>query len=153
MAGKGGLGVARRSLKQRITPETSIYLGDTIGEMGLYLRLGEIAFMGKSLAGSGGQNPLEPAMTGAAILSGKAVQNFRDPYNNLLAANAVRLVRDGEMLAANVEYLLRNNEERKRMIAAAAAVLEEMRGALERTVSVLDPYIFPLTVKRDLEGH
>lgn len=147
-----GLTIARRSLKDRITPETDVYLGDTIGEMGLFLRLGQIAFMGRSLVGSGGQNPLEPAMTGAAILSGKAVQNFRDAYSNLLGAGAARLVRDGEMLAANVEYLVRNTEEREKMIGAADKVVEDMRGALERTVEILDSYVFPLTVKRDLEG-
>jgi hypothetical protein len=38
------------------------------------------------------------------------------------------------------------------MVEAARRVLEDMRGALDRTVEVLDAYIFPLTVKRDLEG-
>lgn len=150
--GQMGLTVARRSANQSPDPATDIYLGDTIGEMGLYLRLAQVAFMGRSLIGSGGQNPLEPAMTGAAILSGKAVQNFRDSYRNLLAAGGARLVRDEEMLAANVEYLLRNPAERERMIEAARGVVDDMRGALDRTVKVLDSYIFPLTVKRDLEG-
>ncbi len=91
-------------------------------------------------------------MTGTAILSGKAVHNFRDSYGNLLAAGAARLVRDEEMLAANVEYLLRNPQEREKMVEAARQVLLDMRGALDRTVEVLDAYVFPLTVKRDLEG-
>ncbi len=152
LARRKGLVVTRRSLKQRIMPETQLFLGDTIGEMGLFLRLGKIAFMGRSMVATGGQNPLEPAMTGTAILSGKAVQNFRDSYGNLLAAGGARLVRDEEMLAANVEYLLRNGEEREKMIAAAAEVLKDMSGALDRTVAILDSYVFPLTVKRDLEG-
>jgi len=151
-AQKMGLQVARRSAGEGIEPSTEIYLGDTIGEMGFYLRLASVAFMGRSLVGAGGQNPLEPAMTGAAILSGKAVTNFRDAYRNLLAAGAARLVRDEEMLAANVEYLLRNPAEREKMALAAAGVIDNMRGALDRTCKVLDAYLFPLTVKRDLEG-
>jgi 3-deoxy-D-manno-octulosonic-acid transferase len=151
-ARQAGLTVARRSLDEPVAAETDVYLGDTIGEMGLYLRLGEVAFMGRSLAAGGGQNPLEPAMTGTAILSGKAVHNFRDSYANLLAAGAARLVRDEEMLAANVEYLLLDAGERQKMVEAARQVLVDMRGALDRTVEVLDAYVFPLTVKRDLEG-
>ena len=147
-----GLSVARRGNNEPVKEDTDIFLGDTIGEMGLFLRLAQVAFMGRSLVASGGQNPLEPALTGAAILSGKAVHNFRDSYGNLLAANAARLVRDEEMLAANVEYLLRNHEEREKMIAAARQVLQDMRGALDKTVEILDAYVFPLTVKRDLEG-
>src|SRR3546814_4469260 len=56
--------VARRSRDDRLTPETDIFLGDSMGEMGLYLRLTEVAFVGRSLIGEGGQNPLEPAMLG-----------------------------------------------------------------------------------------
>lgn len=152
LARQSGLKVARRSLGEMPGAETDIFLGDTIGEMGLYLRLADVAFMGRSLAAEGGQNPLEPASTGAAILSGKAVHNFRDSYANLLAAGAARLVRDQDMLAANVEYLLSNAEERQKMVEAARQVLVDMRGALDRTVEVLDAYVFPLTVKRDLEG-
>lgn len=73
------LKVARRSAGEPIEPDTAILLGDTIGEMGLYLRLTEIAFVGRSLTSDGGQNPLEPAMLDTAVLSGRNVQNFRSP--------------------------------------------------------------------------
>jgi 3-deoxy-D-manno-octulosonic-acid transferase len=147
-----GLNVARRSHHQEISNGIDVFLGDTIGEMGLYLRMAGIVFMGRSLVSSGGQNPLEPAMTGTAILSGKQVYNFREAYRTLLESGAVRIVRDEEMLAANIEYLINNNAERTKMIVAAEKTLNEMRGALDRTVSVLDAYVFPLTIKRDLEG-
>ncbi|MEM7068600.1 MAG: 3-deoxy-D-manno-octulosonic acid transferase, partial [Pseudomonadota bacterium] len=148
---ENGLNVARRSDNAQIASDTDIYMGDTIGEMGLYLRLAKVAFVGKSLKSSGGQNPFEPAMTGTPIISGQAVHNFRDAYQDLLQAGAVRLVSDEQMLAANVEYLLRNPGERERMAQAATGTLEKMQGSLKRTSEVLDAYLFPLTVKRDLE--
>jgi 3-deoxy-D-manno-octulosonic-acid transferase len=148
---KAGLDCSRRSRKQAIRPVTDLYLGDTIGEMGLYLRLAPIAYMGRSLAAFGGQNPLEPAVTGTAILAGKHVSNFRDSYRSLLKHKAVRLVEDGDMLAANLAYLLHNPAERDAMVMAAEKTLAEMRGALERTIEILDSYVFPLTVKRKLE--
>lgn len=145
-----GLTVARRSLGDAITPQTDIYLGDTIGEMGLYLRLTEIAFVGRSLTGQGGQNPLEPAMLDTAVLSGRNVQNFRDAYQKLSAHGGARFVRNKEVLAGAVNYLLNNYSERRKMIEGGRKAVEEMRGALSRTLQALDPYIHPLIVQARL---
>lgn len=152
LAARNKIDICRRSASDPLLPTTGVYLGDTIGEMGLYLRLSEVVFMGRSLTAKGGQNPLEPAMTGAAILSGPNVGNFRDAYRNLLTNGGAKLVRDRKMLAENVAYLLLRPDERLKMIEAAAETLGAMRGALERTTTVLDGYVFPLTVKRDLES-
>jgi 3-deoxy-D-manno-octulosonic-acid transferase len=146
-----GLSVARRSRGDLITPQTDIFLGDTIGEMGLYLRLTELAFVGRSLLANGGQNPLEPAMLGCAVLSGAHVQNFRDAYQKLLRAGGGRIVRDVEMLAKAVHYLLINDNERYKMIDAGHKVIQDMRGALSSTIKGLEPYINPLTVTAKLQ--
>nr|CAD6423208.1 3-deoxy-D-manno-octulosonic acid transferase [Rhizobium sp. Q54] len=146
-----GLVVARRSRNDAITPQTDIFLGDSMGEMGLYLRLTEVAFVGRSLTGEGGQNPLEPAMLGCAVLSGSQVQNFRDAYANLVRKGAARLVRDVEMLAKAVHYLLSNDLARRKMIDAGQETITEMRGALAVTVKALEPYINPLTVSARLQ--
>lgn len=146
-----GLIVARRSRNDEITAQTDIFLGDTIGEMGLYLRLTEIAFVGRSLTGEGGQNPLEPAMLGAAVLSGPNIQNFRDAYHQLVRKGGARMVRDVEMLAKAVHYLMINDPARRKMVDAGQEAMEEMRGALCKTVKALEPYINPLTVTARLQ--
>lgn len=146
-----GLSVARRSRNDRIMPQTDILLGDTIGEMGLYLRLTDIAFVGRSLTAKGGQNPLEPAMLRTAVLSGRSVQNFRESYQRLIKGGGAKLVRDREMLAGAVNYLLVNPKVREQMMDAAAGTVDDMRGALSRTLSALDPYLQPLTVQARLE--
>ncbi|WP_417423878.1 lipid IV(A) 3-deoxy-D-manno-octulosonic acid transferase [Hoeflea sp.] len=145
-----GLKVARRSRGEPVIPETDVYLGDTIGEMGLYLNLTEIVFVGKSLKGGGGQNPLEPAMLGCAVLSGSNVENFREAYARLLKNGGARFVRDGEMLAKGVHYLLSNPQARRTMADGGEKTLYDMRGALKSTVRALEPYINPLTVKARL---
>ena len=145
-----GLTVARRSLTDKISPKTDIFLGDTIGEMGLYLRLTEIAFVGRSLTGQGGQNPLEPAMLGTAVLSGRNVTNFRDTYKTLVTAGAARFVRDKDVLAGAVNFLLTNPQERQKMIAAGASAVEELRGALNKTLQALEPFVNPLVLKARL---
>ena len=145
-----GLTVARRSLRDTIAAGTDIFLGDTIGEMGLYLRLTEIAFVGRSLTGQGGQNPLEPAMLGTAVLSGRNVQNFRESYQKLAASGGARFIRDKEVLAGAVNFLLTHDKERRGMMEAGRRTVEEMRGALAKTLQALEPYIHPLIVQARL---
>jgi len=147
-----GLRVVTRSSGDRIRSDTDILLGDTIGEMGLYLRLTEIAFVGKSLTGEGGQNPLEPAMLETAVLAGRNVQNFREAYQRLIDSGAAKLVADRDMLAGAVNFLLLNDSTRRAMMAAGAATVEEMRGALAKTLRALEPFIHPLIVKARLRG-
>jgi 3-deoxy-D-manno-octulosonic-acid transferase len=145
-----GLIVARRSRGDAITPETDVFLGDTIGEMGLYLRLTEISFVGRSLTAEGGQNPLESAMLGCAVLSGPNVQNFRDTYLHLVRRGGGRMVRDVEMLAKAVHYLVTNDVARKKMIDSGHEAIQDLRGALSVTLKSLEPYITPLTVSARL---
>lgn len=147
-----GLKVARRSLNDEITPDTDILLGDTIGEMGLYLRLTEIAFVGRSLTSEGGQNPLEPAMLDTAVLAGRNVQNFREAYQRLITSGGAKIVRDRDMLAGAVNFLLVNDRARQDMMDAGISTVDEMRGALARTLKALDPYIQPLIVQARLKG-
>ena len=146
-----GLKAVRRTGGEELAADTDILLGDTIGEMGLYLRLTEIAFVGRSLTSEGGQNPLEPAMLDTAVLAGRHVQNFRDAYQKLLDNGGVRLVRDRDTLIGAVNYLLGNEAARREMIVAATQTVDDMRGALARTLKALEPFIHPLVVKSRLE--
>lgn len=148
-----GYYVVTRSSNEPIGIGTDIFLGNTIGEMGLYLRLAAIAFMGNSLGSEGGHNPVEPALTGTAILSGRYVQNFRDTYQSLLEAGGARLVRDEQMLAGHVLHLLRSEKDLAAMQRAARETVSGMTGALERSIQALDPYVMPLRVEAGLAKH
>ena len=89
---QAGLMVGRRSRGDRIREETEIYLGDTIGEMGLWYRLADVAFLGGSMVPRGGQNPIEPAKLMVPIVHGRHVSNFREVYDALAVADAVTAV-------------------------------------------------------------
>lgn len=147
-----GMKVALRSRNDPIEADTDIFMGDTIGDMGLYLRMAEIAFVGRSLTAQGGQNPLEPAMLKSAILSGRNVQNFRDSYQRLIKNGAAKLVRDKDMLAGAVNYLFNNPAERQIMIDAGLKTVEDMRGSLSRTMTALEPYLQPLVLQARLSN-
>lgn len=145
-----GLEVALRSAHSMPGKKVDIFLGDTIGEMGLYLRMAGVAFVGKSLTGEGGQNPMEPAVLDTAILSGPNVSAFAEAYDRLTEARGARLVADENMLAKAVHHLLSNEPLRLAMAQAAARVVGEMEGALDRTWDVLGPYVNPLMVEASL---
>jgi 3-deoxy-D-manno-octulosonic-acid transferase len=80
------------------------------------------------------------------------VQNFRDSYQRLIDRGGAKLVRDSDMLAGAVNFLLLNEKVRHKMIAAGVNTVDEMRGALAKTLKVLDPFIQPLIVKSRLKG-
>ena len=77
------LNVVLHSSNPKIIKSTDIYLVDTYGETKKFYNYSGIVFMGKSLAGKGGQNPLEPARQGATILHGPNIDNFTDIYKLL----------------------------------------------------------------------
>jgi len=89
-----GLAVARWSLEEAITPETDIYLVDATGHLGPLYRVSPLAFVGGSLIPHGGQNMLEAAQLGCAVLHGPHVDNFRSITADLAAAGASREVSD-----------------------------------------------------------
>ena len=147
---KEGFAVARRTVDDLPYADADIFLGDTIGEMGLYLRMGNIAFVGRSLTADGGQNPLEPAMLGCAVLAGPSHSNFEEIYGRFCKARAARIVPDEMMLAKAVHYLLGNPAICAAMARAGQHVIADMEGALDRTWSTLHAYIQPLIVKAQL---
>src|SRR6202035_1897253 len=91
---RSGLPFVRRSrLTAPLTERTAIVLVDTIGELGALWGLADLAFVGGSMDGQrGGQNMIEPAAYGAAVLFGPHVWNFRDTAARLLSAGAARQV-------------------------------------------------------------
>jgi 3-deoxy-D-manno-octulosonic-acid transferase len=139
-----GLSFSRRSKDEPIGAATDVYLADTIGEMGLWYRLADFAFLGGSMVPHGGQNPIEPAKLLVPILHGGHVGNFRDVYDALIEARAVIAVEDAATLAAAVERLIAHPDERDRLTREARACVDRFGGALERTLSALQPYLAQL---------
>ncbi len=141
-----GFRVAQRSKGEVPDRQTDIWLGDTMNELGLYLRLSGIAFMGRSMAAeaTGGQNPLEAAMLDTAILTGPDHTNFRDAFEKLRSAGGAKVVEDSKTLAGAVNFLLTRPSMRNQMAAAAADAAGKMRGALDATLRELDRFIHPL---------
>ena len=132
-----GLTVAQRSLKTLPGPATDIYVADTIGELGTFYALTQIAFLGGSLVERGGQNPIEAIRRGAAVISGPSTHNFRDAYETLARHKGVIIASNAAELADAVARLVGDDVEIARMRAGAQAGLATLSGALELTVAEL----------------
>ena len=78
-----GLKVHFHSSNNTIRKDTDIYLVDTFGETKSFLKLSNVAFMGKSIHGYGGQNPIEAARLGNRIIHGPNIENFIEVYHFL----------------------------------------------------------------------
>ena len=141
-----GLSSARRSAGEPVTADTQVYLGDTMGELGLFYRLAGIAFIGGSFSGKGGHNPFEAARLGCAVLHGPDMSNCSVMAAALAAAGASETVLDAEGLAGAVSRLLRHPQECETRAAAAAAAAERGAYVLDRVIERLAPWLDPLAV-------
>ena len=133
-----GHAVAQRSKLHNPTPETSIYIMDTLGEMGLALELADAAFVGGSLHPSlAGHNPLEPARAGVPILTGPHVDSFTDIYDNLLNHNAAMRVMSAEQLSQSVLALLMAPAAARQMARRASSLAKDSDNIMDITAAKL----------------
>ncbi|WP_375458755.1 3-deoxy-D-manno-octulosonic acid transferase [uncultured Enterovirga sp.] len=142
-AASAGLSVTRRSEGGRPDEAGDLHIVDTVGDLGLFYRLAPLVFMGGSLVPHGGQNPIEPARLGAAILHGPHVANFSDVYAALDRSGGALAVADDDALAAAAEDLLRQPGLVRDMARTAAATVGGLGGALARTLAAIEPFLPP----------
>jgi 3-deoxy-D-manno-octulosonic-acid transferase len=134
---RSGLPFGRRSTGAGLS--APVVLVDTIGELGALWGLADVAFVGGSLDGRrGGQNMIEPAAYGAAVVFGPHVWNFADTALRLSQAGGAVQVQDAAELGVTVRHLLGDKAARHRMGSTASEFVRAQQGATQRTVELLD---------------
>jgi 3-deoxy-D-manno-octulosonic-acid transferase len=116
-------------------------LVNTTGELKYFYEPATVVFVGKSLTASGGQNPIEPAARGKAVVFGPNMQNFADIVRVFNQKNAVEQVQDAAELEHVLRELLANADLRATMGKAASDVVTENLGAVNRTVEMILPHL------------
>ena len=117
----------------RVTPHIE---GATVSEA--VYALADVVYVGGSLVPHGGQNMLEPAAQGRAVVHGPHVHNFRHEAALLASAGASLTVADGAALEKAFRTLLADDAERARMGAKALEVVAAQKGA---TALTLDAFV------------
>ena len=132
-----GFATVRRSSGANVEANTSVLLGDTMGELLFLYALADSAFVGGSLVPNGGHNLLEPAALAKPVLSGPHLFNFLDIAAQLREAGALAEVDDAEGLAVEVQRLFELPRDAQRMAEAGLAVMRRNQGALQRLLDGL----------------
>lgn len=130
-----------RSRGDEIDEGGGVYIADSIGELGLYYRATNVVFIGRSLVGQGGQNPIEPAKLGNAILHGRHVSNFVDVYRALDEAGGAIEIADQDELATTLSDFFANPARARAIARAAAETVENLGGAARNILAALEPYL------------
>ncbi|MDO4558342.1 MAG: 3-deoxy-D-manno-octulosonic acid transferase, partial [Planctomycetia bacterium] len=128
---------ARASHETPSCPPWRILLVDTVGELSAWWGVAEIAFVGGSFGGRGGQNMIEPAGFGAAVCFGPDTRNFREIVTTLLADDAATVVRDTEALEKFVRQCLEDPDFARAMGARAQQKIRSCQGAVRITTQIL----------------
>ena len=114
-----------------------IVILDTVGELGRVYGLGDVIYIGGSLIPHGGHNILEPAAHGKAIIVGNQMFNFKDIHALFRNRNAVVTVTNGEELTRETLRLFGDAAERARLEAETLAIINENKGASEKSARIL----------------
>lgn len=136
-----GFTLVRRSSGQLCGSDTQVMLGDTMGELTLFLAAADAAFVGGSLVPTGGHNVLEPAALGLPVVFGPHMFNFAMISRMLLAEGAAREVSSAGELAKVVTEWLSDASLRAHYGENGLRVVEANRGALDRLFEIIRGYL------------
>lgn len=132
-----GFSYCRRSESPVCRQQSQVYLGDTMGELTVFLAAGDVAFVAGSLMPVGGHNVLEPASLGLPVIVGPHMKNFLAITQLMLDAGALVQVADSSELTRVLLELFESAEKRTTMGQAGLDVVERNQGALDCVAQLL----------------
>lgn len=144
-----GLTVLRRSeinldaagLHKLADPAAVVVLGDSMGEMSLYYSAADLVVMGGSLMPLGGQNLIEACAARCPVLLGEHTFNFQQASQDAIDCGAaIRVDGSGSVssaLAAVMNRILQDQQQRQAMREAALRYAADYRGATTRIMAAL----------------
>ena len=112
-----------------------------MGELLSFYAAADLAFVGGSLVEKGGQNPLEPAAVGLAILTGPYTFNFESITEQLKQRGIEIQVNNAQELAKQVVFLLSNPAKRQQMGMDAKKFVQENKGVVLKQMQLIENFI------------
>ena len=122
-------------------PDTDVLIIDQMGIMLPLYSVANIVFMGGSLQGQGGHNPIEPAALGKPIIMGPDRHNFKEVCRRFEDAGALSQVANARELSQELTALLDSPELQQERGKAALAVVVKNRGAISKLVNQIQEWI------------
>lgn len=138
-----------RSRGGQLNPDTEIYVADTLGELGLFLRLADVVVMGGSFGSVlgrepwGGHNPLEPARLGKPAVTGPDASNWQAVTADLSAAGGLAIVATPDALPGVIAPLLSDPVAASAMGDRARRAATDAGAGVERLWDTLQTLLPP----------
>lgn len=130
-----------RTSSEEVDADSSVFLGDTMGEVPLFYAASDVAFVGGTLVPVGGHNLLEPAALALPVVTGPHLFNTQDIADMFVNIGALTRVADPDQLAVAVTRLLQDEASAHRLGKLGRDVVQRNRGALDRLLSLIEPLI------------
>jgi 3-deoxy-D-manno-octulosonic-acid transferase len=115
-----------------------VLLLDSMGELSSVYGIADIAVIGKSFIGVGGQNPLEPAYWGKPILCGPHMDNV--PFMKEVFAEGAAFEVAPTGLAEKMGALLAAPDVAKKVGVKARALFVSKSGAVGKALAIIEKY-------------
>ena len=112
---------------------------DSTGELRSFYGAASIAVIGKSFLAQGGQNPIEAAAAGCAIVAGPFMENFQAILKTFLDKDGILQVRNAAKLETTLRLLLADDSRRQELGRRAQLVVQENQGAANRAAAMIAP--------------
>lgn len=132
---------ARRSRRESLQADTSVYLADTMGELRTLLGTADIAFIGGSLVPVGGHNMLEAVAQGVPVCFGPHTFHFSEIARHLLQHGAAQQIEDAVHLTAVLSHWLKEPVARQVAGQAGRDYVQRHQGAVARLYQQLLPLL------------
>jgi len=118
-----------------------VLIVDTIGHLKSIYKAATVVFIGGTMVKRGGQNPIEAALWGKAVIYGPNMSNFREIADLFEKGRATWRIKDAEDLKGAVSTLLKDGEKRRRMERNALRIVDENSGAVRKTLERVGEYL------------
>ncbi|HOC72879.1 MAG TPA: glycosyltransferase N-terminal domain-containing protein, partial [Candidatus Hydrogenedentes bacterium] len=136
--GREACALRTETLKPGRRAETRVLVLDTLGELGAFYGLAEVAVIGGSFfPGVDGHNPLEPAALGIATVYGPHMRNFPEASEALLENAGAVQVSGPEVLEGALRRLLADAHERRALGTRGRRAVLGRQGASEATATLV----------------
>ncbi len=117
----------------------AVVLLDTVGELFSAYAACDVAVIGGSFIRHGGQNPLEPAYWGKAVVCGPHMENFPFMEEFLREGGAIGTTRAG--LYETLRELLASKDKREAVGVKAKEFCAKNTGAVQRTIKEIEGFL------------
>ena len=130
-----------------IAPAVQVLVVDAIGLLQGCYQVAQVAFVGGSIAKTGGQNILEPFLAGTPVIAGPHLYNFATLSRLLEQKGALTRLQEAALnqqiqeLYTHLLYLLHHPDQAKQRADLGRDFIQSQKGSLERTLQKVREYL------------